>query len=464
MQAIATDIIVNQAVQTGVLQVSQTINNNSSDTISFAEMLNALSSAEKPEDAVKSDASDIKTKEPEPIKKPEENAKAQKVDEPQKTEEKTEVKAEQKTDADADAEKKVSLKKEQNQASVVKKEEKGEAEIKGKLPEKTDVKKNTDGKKVLTDDEKKALLERQKINNLVEEASKNNEEELVQAASLSAVQEAASNVKAGENLKKDNFEGNKIQDITDVESKAGLEAADLSGSSKAENLELKTQDKISVVDLRTKTEDSAQKATAEKSTKSSVKIEYNDKNTATVTMELDKQMQVAGENIMSLDNQTAAADGSDFQAMVNNQIQANIPDFVRTGTILLKDNDKGTINLVLHPDDLGNVKIHLSMDGKTISAHITVNTKEALEVFKDNAQTLREAFAKNGYETASFDVSYNGNSNGHSANQEYEGRYDGMEYLARNAYKDFAGVQDDGYIQDGWEMMENSEYSINIVA
>ena len=98
MQAIATDIIVNQAVQTGVLQVSQTINNNSSDTISFAEMLNALSSAEKPEDAVKSDASDIKTKDPEPIKKPEENAKAQKVDEPQKTEEKTEVKEETKTE------------------------------------------------------------------------------------------------------------------------------------------------------------------------------------------------------------------------------------------------------------------------------------------------------------------------------------------------------------------------------
>ena len=182
-------------------------------------------------------------------------------------------------------------------------------------------------------------------------------------------------------------------------------------------------------------------------------------------MELDQQQfQAAGENILSLDGQTAASNGSDFQAMVSNQIQANAPDFVRAGNIILKDNDKGTINLVLHPDDLGNVKIHLSMDGKTISAHITVNTKEALEVFKDNAQTLREAFAKNGYETAGFDVSYNGSSNGQGQNQDFEGRYDGREYMARNAYNEFAGVQDDGHIQNGWEIQGNSEYSINIVA
>ena len=96
--------------------------------------------------------------------------------------------------------------------------------------------------------------------------------------------------------------------------------------------------------------------------------------------------------------------------------------------------------------------------------HITVNTKEALEVFKDNAQTLREAFAKNGYDTASFDVSYNGNSNGQS-NQDFKDLYDGSQFMARNAYSDFlGGGNDDGYIQDMYEFAQNSEYSINIVA
>ena len=103
------------------------------------------------------------------------------------------------------------------------------------------------------------------------------------------------------------------------------------------------------------------------------------------------------------------------------------------------------------------------MDGKTLSAHITVNTKEALEVFKDNAQTLREAFAKNGFETANFDVSYNGNSQ-NGQNQNFEGRYDGNEYWARKAYGEYLGGDDDGYIQDSYENVANSEYSINIVA
>ena len=194
------------------------------------------------------------------------------------------------------------------------------------------------------------------------------------------------------------------------------------------------------------------KSTDKHSNVQPVQVEINSDNSATVTMDLI-QPEVSD----------VAADNQTFQSMVANQLEAAAPDFVKAGTILLKDNDKGTINLVLHPDDLGNVKIHLSMDGKTVSAHITVNTKEALEVFKDNAQTLREAFAKNGFDTASFDVSYNGSSNGQ--NQSFEGMYDGSEFMARKAYSDFlSGGNEDGYIQDSYEFASNSEYSINIVA
>ena len=100
------------------------------------------------------------------------------------------------------------------------------------------------------------------------------------------------------------------------------------------------------------------------------------------------------------------------------------------------------------------------MDGKTVSAHITVNTKEALEVFKDNAQTLREAFVQNGFDTANFDVSYNQNGNN---NQNFEQQFNGMEFAARHAYSDFEVADDAGYLpEDFYE--KNGEYSINIVA
>ena len=320
--------------------------------------------------------------------------------------------------------------------------------------------------KALNQDQKKALLDRQKLESLIKESFDQNQEEQNSVVS-SAAPQLALEVKNEAGLIQENLKTKDeklIQNISEVQSEDFAEALETisDAKNKVDFTEAEPKEKISVIDLRTKQPEEPEQP-QEKPQKSNLKIELNSGNTATVTMELDPQQLIAGENILSLDNQTAAANGSDFQAMVSNQIQANVPDFVRTGTILLKDNDKGTINLVLHPDDLGNVKIHLSMDGKTISAHITVNTKEALEVFKDNAQTLREAFAKNGYETANFDVSYNGNSNG-GQNQNFEGRYDGNEYWARKAYGEYLGGNDDGYIQNVADSTLNSEYSINIVA
>ena len=184
-------------------------------------------------------------------------------------------------------------------------------------------------------------------------------------------------------------------------------------------------------------------------------------NTATITMELNQN---ANANVLSTNSQTAASNGSNFQAMLNNQIQQSAPEFVKAGNLILKDNNQGTINLILRPDDLGNVKLHLSLDGKNITGHITVATKEALEVFKDNAETLREAFIKNGFDQASFDVSFSGNG---SSNQQmaFEQQNDGTELLAKRVYN---GNAMEGEATSSESISEksssNDNYSINIVA
>ena len=168
--------------------------------------------------------------------------------------------------------------------------------------------------------------------------------------------------------------------------------------------------KITVEDLRTKPDFESVLAESKEEKPLKTELKVTGENTATITM--DYVPQDAQADILSLNNQTAGSNASTFQAMLNNQIQANVPEFVKAGNIVLKDNNQGTINLVLHPDDLGNVKIQLSLDGKTVQGHIAVATKEALQVFKDNSETLREAFIKSGFENASFDVSYGSGQSG----------------------------------------------------
>ena len=146
--------------------------------------------------------------------------------------------------------------------------------------------------------------------------------------------------------------------------------------------------------------------------------------------------------------------------MVSTQIQNSVPEFVKTGSIILKDNDKATINLVLHPDEIGNIKVNLSMDGKTLSGHIIVATKEALEVFKDNAHTLREAFAKQGFDVSDFNVSYDNNSG--SNGQNFEENYYPDTYSAKKAYSSI-NFADEKFETD-FSDVKITDFYINIVA
>ena len=468
MQAIVSDIIVNQAVQSGNLQVSQLLQNNSSSQTSFAEFLNSLrnqeTEASQKESAL---AKSVEDKKPQETSEAAENQKSNKTEKSEEKKDTSEVKdkAEKK-----DVEKTDVKKTDEKNGKITSKNE--ESLSKPKLlnnerlevvekdsAKKSDVKTNQN-----TADPKnlKKNLDDKNLNNAANEEIAENE--LTQ--NNAALQNASSfNVaKSNDNTKVPVVENDALEidtkNVSVEQNQNDILQDKLLSDEKVYALD--KDSKIIVHDQRTEQTDEAKPA--EKNTsKSQLQVQYDNQNNATITMELDQQN--ASENILSLDNQTAAAEGSNFQAMLNNQIQANAPEFVKAGSLILQDNNKGTINLVLHPDDLGNVKIHLSMDGKTVSAHITVNTKEALEVFKDNAQTLREAFAKNGYETSGFDVSYNGNSQANSQNQTFEGRYDGTEYWARKAYGDsLSGGENDGYIQDSYEFAQNSEYSINIVA
>ncbi len=221
----------------------------------------------------------------------------------------------------------------------------------------------------------------------------------------------------------------------------------------------KLLDKITVTDLRTEKNQSEKIMPERNLKKSDIVVHAVEKNVPEVTMEIGSNV---NQNILSLNNQAAGAQGSNFQAMLTNQIQQNAPDFVKAGSIVLKDNNNGTINLVLHPEALGNVKITLEMTEKGVQGHIHVSSEAAYNAFKDSINTLKVAFNQSGFENASFDLSYSQSQN-FSGFGEQQNNSDN-ERKSRVVYGEFVSENSSVALESADNLSETNDYSVNIVA
>ena len=180
--------------------------------------------------------------------------------------------------------------------------------------------------------------------------------------------------------------------------------AEVQGEGKALKLETGTSldQKIEVQDLRT----AAENGVTEVSLKDGnfVTTVSQGEGTADITMQLAPGTETSGN--------ASVATGSketNFSAMLSNQLQNNATELVQTGSIILRDGNMGTINLILHPEELGNVKISLELNDKMVSAQIKVASEEAFQAFKESIASLKQAFADSGFDTGSFDLSWAGN-------------------------------------------------------
>ena len=453
-----TDIIVNQS-QLQDFQLSVAVKDSPQQpSLSFSDILASFNSEE-------SKVEQPKEVEAEKVKEPDLAEKAEKTGENQVKEEK---KAEKTPEAEAekeelkDSEQKIDDKKEKS------------AELITKTDAESKINEESEGVKKAAKDVKDVKKEKklsEKDFSRLDQLSKNTESD-TENAKLNTVSQKL--LKTDEKISVKNKDEDDIELKVQADSSSQFAVNEKAGNNKSDNFNfdfsgdekqnkkqfaLDKDGKITVEDQRTKVKID----TASESKKSALKtsdIKLTNDNTAVMTVELNPNAEA---DLLSLNNQTAASAGSNFQAMLSNQLSNVAPEFVKAGNLILKDNNQGTINLVLHPDDLGNVKIHLSLDGKTLSGHITVATKEALQVFKDNAETLREAFIKNGFDAASFDVAMN---NGGSFNQNmgFNGQDDGTSLFAKRAYGSPAGGLS-AELDDIFDNVEDiSNYSVNIVA
>ena len=475
MQAIA-DIVLQseQPAENAYLTKNSQGFQSSTNSISFADFLNSYNSeskAEASQEKVDSNAKDAEIKASYEAKK--EKA-SEPVDDANKIEAQN-VKNQKKIDGKEVKDEKEKTDSVKNKKAVAeKKSDKKIKESDNKAEAKTEKNERADSSENLRHSYN--LISQFKENSVSEKNQKIefNSEEQISAEELSltvenedlSAQELAllqneQNKKLSENVTEEKEFSNLINLESEFEDKKDLEPA-LENTVKKQDPNSKT--KISVQDLRTQKTENEKTEKVDEVVFSAKKVSedfvYN-KEDSSVTMEINSQ--TAESNMLSLNNQAAGAEGSNFHAMLTNQIQANVPAIVKAGSIVLKDNDKGTINLVLHPDDLGNVKIHISLDGKSVSGSISVNSKEALQVFKENAESLREAFIKQGFDTASFDVSMNNGSA--NQNDNFNNQFDGNEFVAKRMYSAGSNAIEISNDFVNPENFENfSEYSINIVA
>lgn len=180
--------------------------------------------------------------------------------------------------------------------------------------------------------------------------------------------------------------------------------AEMQGEIKALKLETGTalDDKIQVQDLRTAAENGVTEAS------------LKDGNFVTTVSQgegsVDMSLQLAG-NQTGGKTSSVAGGGKEasFSSMLSSQLQNNAAEIVRNGSIILRDGNAGTINLVLHPEELGNVRISLELNDRMVSAQIRVASEEAFQAFKESIASLKQAFADSGFDTGAFDLSWGGN-------------------------------------------------------
>ncbi|MDY5048806.1 MAG: flagellar hook-length control protein FliK [Treponema porcinum] len=219
--------------------------------------------------------------------------------------------------------------------------------------------------------------------------------------------------------------------------------------------------KIKVTDYRSeeKTDFALEKADEKKSQLKITDVKY-DRNSAEMTLDLAKADSVQM-NILSSNSQTASANGSQFQAMLTNQIQQSAPELVKAGNIILKDNDVGQIKLVLNPESLGNVKIDLHISEKNITGRIIVASAEAYNAFKESADSLRQAFINSGFETAGFDLQFAGQN---TSGQQEQHRNSDAHFRMMHTYGDYTAGQYDGDLETEENYAFSALNSVNIVA
>ncbi|MDZ7795115.1 MAG: flagellar hook-length control protein FliK [Spirochaetia bacterium] len=98
--------------------------------------------------------------------------------------------------------------------------------------------------------------------------------------------------------------------------------------------------------------------------------------------------------------------GNGIRNELMQQLQDHLnKDIVKRSSILIRENGSGEIELDLKPDNLGQVRIRITMENNNIAGKIFVENSNVKEAFDQNMQQLYRAFKEHGFENAALNVS-----------------------------------------------------------
>jgi flagellar hook-length control protein FliK len=107
-----------------------------------------------------------------------------------------------------------------------------------------------------------------------------------------------------------------------------------------------------------------------------------------------------------IQNSWEVKSGNMLENMLARELHQNFNgDIVRHASMALRDGGTGTIKIALHPETLGNVKIHLEMTENKITGRIVVESEEALNAFRKELSALEQAFKDTGFAAADLNLS-----------------------------------------------------------
>ncbi len=77
---------------------------------------------------------------------------------------------------------------------------------------------------------------------------------------------------------------------------------------------------------------------------------------------------------------------------------------VKHASIVVKSERSGEIKLILHPENLGRVRIQLQLEDNRIAGRIFVDNTSVREAFEGNLKNLERAFQQDGFDSAKLEV------------------------------------------------------------